>query len=250
VVEREGRPTPTLAEFERAPGYRVQRTLSDRVNFVVADSANGVPTRFGKVYSKPGLAARLRQRTGVHPGLREAEALRRLSNEGIPVPAVEACGVEADGRTWIVTRAVAGGVPLDDALRAGRLDDPRRRRDVLLELAGLVRRLHESGIVHRDLYLCHVLVSPRDRSLTLIDFERALARRRLRWRVKDLAALLSSVPAGRTSRQESLRFLRAYLGSPIALREWARRVGRKAARIASHVPRRRETTAPAVLEGT
>lgn len=238
---------PTLADLERAPGFRVQRRLSDRLNFVVAGDEGGRAELYGKVYERDGLVSRLRKRRGARPGVDEAALLSRLAAEGLPVPAVAAAGALPSGRSYVVVRAVEG-VPLDDALRAGRFAAPAERRRLVRALARLVRRLHETGTVHRDLYLCHVLVSPSGCRLSLIDFERALARRRARWRVKDVAALLSSVPEGFLSRTDAVRFLLEYRGGAEGLRRFARRVARKAAKLRAHAPRpRRSSPASALL---
>jgi len=225
-----------LAALEARPGYRVQRVLADRVNFVVEE--DGRASVYGKVYEKPTLRARLCQRAGRDPGLREAVLLESLGRSGVPVPAVVAGGRLADGRSFVATRAVEGALPLDDALRRGAIRAGADRRAALVRLARAVRRLHDAGFVHRDLYLCHVLLSAGGR-LVVIDWGRALKRRRLRWRVKDLAALHASAPPGIVTARDSLRFLREYLGKRVSLRPWARRVARKAARYRSHVPRRR-----------
>ncbi|MBK8974968.1 MAG: hypothetical protein IPM29_03510 [Planctomycetes bacterium] len=129
------------------------------------------------------------------------------------------------------------GEPVDRLLAAER--DPGRRRRFVLEVASaVVARLHGAGLFHRDLYWSHWFArSLDDIEPQLIDVERMIepARwRRRRWRVKDLAALVSSWPiAGdvgtwarlivRLDGRLDRRLLRAVL--------------RKAARIRAHVPR-------------
>jgi tRNA A-37 threonylcarbamoyl transferase component Bud32 len=66
-------------------------------------------------------------------------------------------------------------------------------------LAGMVRRFHQAGYVHRDLYASHVFLDAsagRD-DLYLIDLARMFRPRviRRRWCVKDLAQLKYSMPA-------------------------------------------------------
>ncbi len=82
-----------------------------------------------------------------------------------------------------------------------------RRRELLDQLGRSVARLHSAGWYHRDLYLQHWLLDPSGR-LVLIDLGRARhqPRPRGRWRIKDLAALHGSAPAG-VSRSERLRWL-------------------------------------------
>ena len=119
--------------------------------------------------------------------------------------------------------------------------DATRRRARLAALGELVARLHAAGWYHRDLYLHQVVVRP-DGELCLFDLGRARRERRprVRWFVKDLAALLASAPPAVT-RAERLRFLAGWLTgtgrAPGELRPFARRVMAKAARLAAHAPK-------------
>lgn len=148
-------------------------------------------------------------------------------------------------RNLLVTAGVAGR-PLDawavDALRGGWL------RDIVdyacREVAPAVRRLHDQGLVYRDLYWNHLFArDPRHvragDAPVFLDCERLL-RPRWRWRrwvVKDLASLWATVPAP-VGRRAALRFLRAYLGEPVAPhRRLLSAIAAKAARIRRHTPR-------------
>ncbi|MDO8348770.1 MAG: lipopolysaccharide kinase InaA family protein [Planctomycetota bacterium] len=129
---------------------------------------------------------------------------------------------------WIVEAASDGWLP--------QLADFACRR-----IAPIVRRLHDHGLVYRDLYWNHVFVDdPRaGGAVALVDVERVL--RPLwwprRWVVKDLAGLLSSCPVPVPTRV-GLRFLRACLGGPLRdHRRMITDVVRKAGRIRRHVPR-------------
>ncbi len=111
------------------------------------------------------------------------------------------------------------------------------------QLAPLVRRLHDRGLAFRDLYCNHVFAeAPRDANATapaLLDVERVFAPRlrRQRWLVKDLAGLWASVPVELEAR-DGLRFLRAYLGEPVANRRGLlAAIVAKAERIRAHVPK-------------
>ena len=124
----------------------------------------------------------------------ELGAIARLDAAGLPTLSVAAWGVSRDllptrRRSFLVTRAIEHDETLEDRVRA-RFLDPSERRDRIRDLAGLVRRMHEAGVNHRDLYLVHVLLTGD--GLRLIDLHRAQVRGAVprRWRAKDLAALV------------------------------------------------------------
>lgn len=98
----------------------------------------------------------------------------------------------------------------------------RQRRACVDVLARFIAGFHAAGFVHRDLYLSHVFItrppepdSPAvDRpEFALIDLQRVFRPRwrRLRWVVKDLAALDYSTPHACVSRLGRLRFLARYV---------------------------------------
>jgi hypothetical protein len=178
-------------------------------------------------------------------GSREAEGLRRAEAAGAPVARIAFEGRDPQHGSVVATFDLGDALPMDDALRAGRLEGPRRR-GALRALARAVATLHDARLHHRDLYLNHVFVDPqRDPpTVVLIDLERVGRHRRSlgRWVVKDLAAIESSIPPGTLSRRDRARLLLLYLRERGArarglAASLARRVARKAARLARHVPR-------------
>jgi tRNA A-37 threonylcarbamoyl transferase component Bud32 len=108
------------------------------------------------------------------------------------------------------------------------------RRRFLLEVAELARRFHEAGLVHKDFYLGHVLVSTGTGGpeLFLIDLQRAVRPCcfRARWVAKDLGALAYSMYNAGGSRSDVLRCYLAYCGRP--------RLGEPEKRVARTVLRR------------
>jgi hypothetical protein len=123
------------------------------------------------------------------PARLEAEGYRALHERGIPAAVVAAWGILDDGRSFIATEDLAGFTPADKLVESGLPFDP-----LLIPTADLAARLHNAGLHHRDLYLCHFLArggenQPADPRL--IDAARVrplpgpLTRRR--WIVKDLA---------------------------------------------------------------
>ncbi len=189
------------------PALVVRRTLPDRVNAVVGDLVVKVVA-------------------DAREAEREWENHRMMMASGFAVPQPAVGGRLADGRGLFSTVRLKGLAPLDD--RFSTLD----RRRAALDVADLVRRLHACGLVHRDLYLCHLFIAPGGRALTLIDLARLKRSRSRRLRVKDLAALVMS-GRGRFTRADLLRGLRRYGGDARLCRD----VGKKAAKMARHVPR-------------
>jgi len=203
----------------------------------------------------------------------EARNLVRLMDVGIPTVRCAAVGWEFTNggrgeRSGLVTEELAGAVQADvycerqfgSARRGGEKTAARRRW--IRALGRLVRQFHANGFVHRDFYLCHVLVRPvgaDDCVLHLMDLQRMMRFRGGvpasprgvpgRWIVKDLAALLfSSWPSPATfvrsevfTNTDRMRFAREYFGTDrlsAAQKALVRRAIRKARRIDRHERRR------------
>ena len=87
----------------------------------------------------------------------------------------------------------------------------------MLAVAEIVRRLHEAGYNHRDLYCCHFLIhesAAGEFDIRLIDLQRVQRRRwfRRRWIVKDLAQLAYSAPRDRVGCKDQIALMRHYFG--------------------------------------
>ncbi|MFT4515457.1 MAG: hypothetical protein ACI89X_001261 [Planctomycetota bacterium] len=150
----------------------------------------------------------------------------------------------ADRRASMIVTASVKGRSLDawlvDAAAEGWLGDVFDY--VCREVAPFARRLHDQGLIHRDLNCAHLFATdPRSAGRpAVIDVER-MFRPRWRWRrwvVKELASLLASSPVP-VSLRVCLRFLRCYQPewSKGQRRKLVRAVGRKVARVLAHVPR-------------
>jgi hypothetical protein len=132
----------------------------------------------------------------------------RVLDAGIPAMRWVALGEErpasgAAQRSCLVTEEIAGAVQADKYCEAAFGGDRSReaigrKRALVRAMAQLARQFHGAGLVHRDFYLCHILVRPVEGAepvLHLIDVarvERRLEGAPARWVVKDLAALLFS----------------------------------------------------------
>jgi len=206
-VNAVGAPFRSADEAARDPRLKVKRTLADRTNAELLDYVV-------KIVRDPLEAER------------EWEAHRTLMAAGFRVPQPAFGGRLADGSALFATVRLSGLCPMDDVWTT--LD----RRRAVRAVADFARRLHAGGLVHRDLYLCHLFVAPGGDEITLIDLARLEKTRSRARRVKDLAALAMSA-RGLWSRADLLRALLRYGGD----RRLARAVWRKARRMARHVPR-------------
>jgi tRNA A-37 threonylcarbamoyl transferase component Bud32 len=95
--------------------------------------------------------------------------------------------------------------------------------------------MHDAGLCHRDLNVCHVLIDGDD--LRVIDCGRVCRFGRRRWIVKDLASLLASARREGFPERSCRLFLARYLA--VTRRSWDRRrllraVTRKADRYRRH----------------
>jgi len=167
--------------------------------------------------------------------------LHELPRLGLAAPAPLWCG--RVGRETVLTTRAAPGRPLDVLLAAAVAagEGALAMRFAVRVGAPQIRRLHDSGIVFRDLYWNHLFARDLHADAVLfLDVERVFRPRcrRRRWIVKDLAGLLASAPAG-LPRSAPLRFLLALLppSDRAAAPALARAVAAKAARIRAHVPK-------------
>ena len=200
-------PFQSADDIAAHPKLRVRRELADRVNAVLGKLVV-------KITKDPDEARR------------EWENHQRLLGTGWRVPQPAVGGILSDGRGLFSTVRLDGLHPVDDVWPT--LD----RRRAVRAIADIARRLHACGLVHKDLYLCHLFVAKGGEELTLIDLARTERTTSARLRVKDLAALLHSA-RGFLSRTDLMRGLKRYGGD----KRLARRVLKKAAKMARHVPR-------------
>ncbi|MDH7500800.1 MAG: lipopolysaccharide kinase InaA family protein [candidate division NC10 bacterium] len=119
------------------------------------------------------------------------------------------------------------------------------KRHLLRSLARLIGSLHGGGWYHRDLYLGHFFVKPKEGGnyeLYLLDLQRVIRPRwrRRRWMVKDLASLNFSAPFGWFTACDRLRFFKEYrqiVRLDRGDKSLIRRILRKSRRIRIHTGR-------------
>ena len=224
-----------LAAFDAVVGSsagRCLRVLKDRENwYFPPPAAAAAPGLYLKKHHVrtwwTRLRAKLTAATGATAARTEARHAGDLAALGIPVMPLVAYGerLAPDGRleSFLVTEELAGYEELQAFLRrrfpprpAAGPPRPELRR-IVLAVAEIVRRLHEAGYNHRDLYCCHFLIhepAAGEFDIRLIDLQRVQRRRwfRRRWIVKDLAQLAYSAPRDRVGCKDQVALMRHYFG--------------------------------------
>ncbi len=212
-----------IARLERDDGVAWLRRRDQRRRLARVPLARG-RSCFVKHYLASGRHAwrdAWKQRLGLATAQREWRALARLRAARVPVPAPLALVRLASGEFVLVTEWIEA-VPL-----AAALADPARRRPLLAAVGALVRALHETGWVHRDLHRENILVAGGAPVLT--DLQAARRARGAAARIRDLGRLDHSLRRLLT-RGDRVRLRAAALGvsQPFgaADRERVRAVGR------------------------
>ena len=173
-----------------------------------------------------------------------AEALAAM---GIGTPKTVAMGAEwgavFEKRSFIVTEKISNAEALERKLpdrfsgpaSGGKIEE---RREFIGRLGKFVKKFHETGYRHRDLYLSHVFYGDAG-EFYLIDLARvvkpSLASERLR--VKDIAQLHYSAPGSVFSNCDRLRYYRAYSGCEKLRakdKDFIGKVNRRARRMSKH----------------
>ncbi len=160
------------------PSIKPWRTLKDRENCRLdATLADGRSIRWHVKRNISHSAAR-----------DEMQGLKLLQEAQIPTVPLVAFGELNGGKSFIITEDLSGYQPADKLLESGFSFD--RLREPLAELAA---KLHNAGLHHRDLYLCHFFVKNDGDQIDLKLIDVACVKKlptlitRQRWIVKDLA---------------------------------------------------------------
>lgn len=152
----------------------------------------------------------------------EFRAAQALLIAGVAVPEPVAYAERGDSpaarESFLLSRAIEPSISLEDLARRWRADPPPAvdRWRISRAVADITRTMHEAGINHRDLYICHFLLDPASYptapKLTLIDLHRAQLRMEVprRWLVKDLGALWFSAADAHPTRRDAYRFIARY----------------------------------------
>ena len=128
-------------------------------------------------------------------------------------------------KSFLITKELNSTISLEDYC----VDWPSRppafseKQLLVREVAGIVKKMHENGLNHRDLYICHFLmrksneVVDNETPLFVIDLHKAQIRQKVpeRWLIKDLSALYYSAMHIGLTRRDFLRFIKEYRGDSL-----------------------------------
>jgi len=206
---------------------------------------------FLKRYDHPPVIAQLKnwisEKKPASLGFAEYEAMSKLLSLGINTPKVVAWG-ELRGRffekrSFIITEKVPQGESIERRLPDffnyhATSENLKLRRQFIGRLAGFIRKFHNTGYRHRDLYFSHIFLSA-DGQFYLIDLARAFRPTVFadRYQVKDLAELNYSAPTRHFSNTDRIRFYIAYAGGQKLTSQdktLIRKIIRKTGQIARH----------------
>jgi len=179
--------------------------------------------RHFKTSKKDSLIEFLRYKKPMSNARLEWRAIEILTSIGIPnVPAI-AMGEKFKNKifeksSFIITDELKNGRSLEQILNEGISLSTKDRIRLAERVGRLARKLHLSGLTHRDFYLGHIYVIGSlsgKYKLHLIDLQRVKSGAKIynRWSVKDISALLFSSNAIECiSSVDKMRFLFVYLG--------------------------------------
>jgi heptosyltransferase-2 len=226
----------------------------ERIRLELPASDDACTTLYLKRYHSPGTVQLIKRlftrRSRAGAGCYDFAPALELAQKGIsvarPIAYGQECSKLGEKRSFVIIEELPHADALERLLP--RWEEAKQdyqllgdKRELIKKVAELVRRLHEAGLFHRDLYLAHIFLGKDDTGqerLSLIDLQRIfrplICKRR--WQVKDLAQLYYS---GREffSRTDIIRFLHTYLQKELLSAQdktLARAVYRKAQRIARH----------------
>ena len=205
---------------------------------------------FLKRYCRPPLCLQIKnwlaQKNKISCGRIDFETSAKLLKLGVNTAKVIAFG-EQNGplfekRSFCITEQIPNAEAIERKLPDCFIRQTNETRFLqkkfIRDLAEFVKKFHDTGFRHRDLYFSHIFYS-KDGRFYLIDLSRAFRPLILTeyFRIKDIAQLYYSAPARFFSRTDRLRFYFFYTGSQNLSKEDRRfitRVIRKAGRIERH----------------
>lgn len=181
-------------------------------------------TLFLKRYSNPPIKAQLENwltcKRKKSLGCTEYETSQLLMEAGINTPKTVAFGDQwntlFEKRSFFVTEKIPDAEALERKLpgyfeNKTATDNLKLQRKFISSLAKFIKKFHDTGYRHRDLYLAHIFYNNKE--FYLIDLARAFkpALFKKRYQIKDVAQLYYSAPRKYFSRTDRMRFYFNYV---------------------------------------
>ncbi|MCK4751827.1 MAG: lipopolysaccharide heptosyltransferase II [Planctomycetes bacterium] len=208
-------------------------------------------TLFLKRYNKPPVLVQLKNwlchRKRISLSASEVQPAKELTAEGINTLKIvcygEHQGKVFEKRSFAITEKIPNAEALERKLPS-YFDEPATaenlslRKEFIAQLACFVRKFHETGYRHRDLYLAHIFHDDNG-EFYLIDLARSFKPKLLgeRFRKKDIAQLYYSAQGKYFSKSDRLRFYFEYTGRGELTRKdkiFISQIKRKAKRMQRH----------------
>jgi tRNA A-37 threonylcarbamoyl transferase component Bud32 len=139
-----------LADVEQIAGYHIESVLGEGASSIVYHVTRaGWNDSFAlKLYRRP-----IADDAGTHRAMREVDLAEQISIPGMP--RLLEHGIH-NGHLFLVWDLVQG-VPIDEYCRLQQRTT-RQRVELLIEVTRIVERLHQAGVIHRDLSPSNILV--------------------------------------------------------------------------------------------
>lgn len=194
-----------------------------RIRFELSEPST---TLFLKRYDNPPVFAQLKNwlshRRRLSLACADFRPAEELAKAGINTPKTVAYGRQwadfFEKRSFIITEKIPDADSLERKLpdcfsRPRAAENLKLRKNFILRLADFIKKFHDTGYRHRDLYLCHIF-GDTDGEFYLIDLARVFKPKLLarRFRVKDIAQLYYSADGRHFSKTDRLRFYRRLTG--------------------------------------
>lgn len=223
-----------------------------RLQFEVTLPETSIPvTLFLKRYDNPPIWNQLKNWFGLRSRKScssiEFETAQQLTEAGINTPKTVARGTQwgtiFEKRSFIITEKIPDAEALERKLpdyfnRPDTVENLKRRREFIAQLARFIKKFHKMNYRHRDLYLSHIFYSDNG-NFYLIDLARAFQPLifNRRFQIKDIAQIYYSAPGKYFSSTDRLRFYINYTGwhkLTTTDKDFIRKVIKKAKQIQQH----------------
>lgn len=155
----------------------------------------------------------------------EMQAIHKVTAAGLMTTPFVAFGEQgrnpASRRSFLLTADLGDILSIEDICKSWANHSPsvKLKRTLVREVAKLARAMHLAGVHHRDFYICHICLKRQQLmdvvpQLYVIDLHRAQCSNKLPLlsRIKDIAALYSSVMHIGLKKRDLILFCQQYWG--------------------------------------